>query len=623
MCGIAGLIMDASVVDLQARMRGMVAAMRRRGPDGSGVWTDSRIALGHARLSIIDLSENGAQPMIDSASGVVLVFNGEIYNYVELRRELVGLGHQFLSSSDTEVLLHVYLEWGRKGFNRCVGMWALAIYDPRSREVVLSRDRFGIKPLFYHLLNKGGLAFASTVGAVLANPDVPRRFNADTVRGFLLERSVDQGSESFFLGIARFPEASNAVIRICDSPSELRIEKYWNPVDHLQLGVRPLPFQAAVERFAGMLLDSVRIHSRSDVEVSSCLSGGLDSSVLVGAMAASDGAATKPKVFSAVFPGRRYDEKQYSHAVATRLGLDHHLVRPDGSSFLADIDEVVNGQEEPFGSTGVYVQWKVFQAIHRQGIKVAIDGQGADEYLGGYLSYLAPYALERLLRGRLFDAGASIAGILKSSCVNSNMFQNARGLLASLFGMGASRTHSVFSRFVSPGLASRPHSPSQGTSDLEGCSSRTKRAMIRYLQRDSLPALLRYEDRNSMHFSIESRVPFLDHRLVEFGISLPIEYLIDGATTKRVLRSGAARFAPSVVVDRRDKVGFGNPEGEWVELLISSGKFSEVIEETKSKDLVDTKEVRGLISGPERLSVDPNFLWRLFSVLAWHRRANQ
>jgi asparagine synthase (glutamine-hydrolysing) len=560
--------------------------------------------------------------MIDKTSGIVLVFNGELYNYIELRAELAGHGHRFASTSDTEVLLRAYLEWGRAAFGRFIGMWAVALYDPRSRELVLSRDRFGIKPLFVHG-GPGRLVFGSTATSVLAASGVSRRWNARTVERFLVHRSVDESQESFFAGLQHFPPASHAVMNLDDPVATLRFERYWDTGVNNDMSAASHSFPDACAEFRERLFDSVRLHTRSDVEVSSCLSGGLDSSALVCALARIPEGASINKVFSAIFPGRDYDEDRYSGAVADQYGLKRYKILPDAQTFLADIERVVEAQEEPFGSTGVYVQWKVFEAIHGQGIKVAIDGQGADEYLGGYFSFLVPYAMDCLARGNLAGALRAWASYRRGNRFRHHIWQNLPALMARLFGAGNGVRKSPFAAYLAPGL-----SDSGGTTDalqvpdIDAPVGRgLKRTLVRYLTRYSLPALLRYEDRNSMYFSIESRVPFLDHRLVEYALSLPDNYLIDGRTTKHVMRASVRGIVPVVVHARTDKIGFGNPEAEWVDALVRGGLLHDLLAGPAAADLVDVVGVRRLLKIGNATTLDHNFLWRLYSLLAWQRWA--
>jgi asparagine synthase (glutamine-hydrolysing) len=581
------------------------------------------LALGHARLAIIDLGGTGAQPMVDESSGVILVYNGEIYNYLELRSELAQRGHCFASMSDTEVLLRAYLEWGLAAFQRFVGMWAVALYDPRVDELVLSRDRFGIKPLFFYIDAKR-LVFGSTIMSVMAASCVPRRWNASTIHDFLAHRSVDESQQTFFADVLHFPPGTHAVLKIAETGVALRFEPYWEAANFLDLAAdKGSSFAAAAAKFRALLLDSIRLHTRSDVEVSSCLSGGLDSSTVVSALATMPEGAGIRKVFSAVFPGCDYDEDQYSDTVAERFDLERFRVMPNTQTFLDDIERVVEAQEEPFGSTGVYVQWKVFEAIHKENIKVALDGQGADEYLGGYLSFLVPYAFDCLARGGIGGAWRAWVRFRETNRIHHHLSHYIPSLITRLLGISINDRLSPLRRYLSRDLVITRHAEAllETPDSPLPAGIGLKRTLLGYLTRYSLPGLLRYEDRNSMYFSVESRVPFLDHRLVEFVLSLPADYVIDGHTTKRLLREAVRGIVPEVVITRKDKLGFANPESDWVIALMQSGAIHDFVSAAEASDFIDVTMTRRLLACKPLDAHDHNFLWRLYSLLAWRQWA--
>lgn len=559
--------------------------------------------------------------MIDDAAGVVVAFNGEIYNYIELRKELVSLGHEFRTSSDTEVLLKAYAQWGLQGFARFVGMWAIALFETRTRRLVLSRDRFGIKPL-YLMASGDQLAFASTIEALRSIRSTRPSLNSRAVQRFLHDRAVDSESETFFEGITSFPPGCHAIVEAGLDEIKLRYERYWDASSFLgEAGNQVLGFEEARGVFREKLDEAVRLHTRSDVEVASCLSGGLDSSSIVAVLATIPEGASIRKVFSAVFPGKHYDEGRYSAAVANRYDLTHIQIEPTAQTFLTDIDKVIQAQEEPFGSTGVYVQWKIFEEIGKQRIKVAMDGQGADEYLGGYFSFLFPYALDSLMRLQPIRAALALHSYLKGNRTRHYVFWNLSGLLARLFGLRPAIVRSPLSAYLSDSLRAEDYSPStpeQETAALQGPGF--KKTLARYLTKYSLPSLLRYEDKNSMWFSIESRVPFLDHRLVEFALALPSEHLIDGRWTKRILRESVRDIVPAEVIDRKDKIGFGNPEDELVEALIGAGAFRDLLADPIAKDFLNVPQISRLLDERRQRTVDFNFLWRTYNLLTWQQQ---
>ncbi len=621
MCGIAGIFRcGARREELYSSVSRMISTMRHRGPDGEGIWQSGEVVLGHTRLAVIDLTEAASQPMVDESTGVAVVYNGEIYNYVELRRELLSKGHQFKSHSDTEVLLRGFLEWDVAVFEKFIGMWACAIYVPRVRRLVLSRDRFGIKPLCL-MYRTGEFAFASTIGAICAGTTIQRSVNPRVAREYLLNRSVDTHDETFLEGIQRLAAGAYAEFN-CDGGGEVRLSRYWDLGKHLNEDDSPAPFNQARDEFRGMLGDTISLHTRSDVEVATCLSGGLDSSSIVALLATMSQGEKIRKVFSAFFPGEIFDESNYSKSLTLRYDLEHLEIFPTTKTFLSDIDTVIEAQEEPFGSTGVYVQWKIFETVHQEKIKVILDGQGADEYLAGYFSFLMPYALDCLTHGRLREAGSALAAYLRGNNCRHYMWQNSQGLMKSLFGLELDGLKSVFEEYLSPRIADAGNDSSlvpeiSDSRQLKGLG--IKRTLARYVITHSLPSLLRYEDRNSMWFSVESRVPYLDHRLVEYCFRLPANYLIGRGVTKRILRESVADIVPEAIVKRKDKIGFGNPERDWVYALVNQGRLDDLLGEKEAGELVNVDVIRRRIrNGVE--DIDPNFLWRVFNILLWYRQ---
>lgn len=611
---------EESRLTLEESIRRMLTAMSRRGPDGQGSWASNGIAFGHVRLAVIDLTDAAGQPMIDEEAGIIVAFNGEIYNYVELKVELTKLGHRFKTQSDTEVLLKAYLEWGLTCFSRFVGMWAIALFETKTRRLILSRDRFGIKPLYFTLKEKS-LVFASTIEAIRSASDTSPVLNRRTARAYLLSGAVDSGCETFFEGIARFPSGCNAVVEQEAEGIRIRYERYWDAGNFLgEAGKQAFNFEEARDVFREKFEESIRIHTRSNVDVASCLSGGLDSSSIVSMLATIPEGANIRKVFTAVFPGKRFDESYYSATVANRYNLEQFRIEPTTQSFLADIDKVIQAQEEPFGSTGVYVQWKVFEEMKKRGVKVVLDGQGADEFLGGYFSFMFPYALDRIVNLQPIRAALAMHSYFQGNSFRHHVIQNLSGLLPRLFGLQTTMLQSPFSAYLSDQLLVKDMQQSTAEKEHRAYQGMGfKKTLARYLTQYSLPSLLRYEDRNSMWFSIESRVPFLDHRLVEFSLSMPTDYLINGCWTKRILRESVRDIVPADVVNRRDKIGFGNPGDEWVESLITTGAFRDLLAEPTAKDFLDVHKFSKLLDERRQRKVDFNYLFRVYSLLAWQR----
>ena len=416
MCGLAGIVDPRGVNPRE--LVAMTDALAHRGPDGEGyaeladepqarvltrqalgaVGGPVRVGLGHRRLTIIDPSDDSAQPMSDATGRFVLVYNGELYNYVELRSELERAGRTFSTTGDTEVVLQAWAHWGSACLHRFVGMWAFAILDAEQRRLVLCRDRFGIKPLFYtHAA--GGLRFASEIKGMLAAMDTPEADEA-VVAGFSIS-AADTGPETFFPGIRRLPAAYILEVPL-DDPLRSTPRRYWE-----------LPAEVdgdgddAAARFAELFRESVRIHTRSDVAVGTCLSGGLDSSSIVCTASAlkEEGllpASYRHQAFGYVPPDEAVSERRWMDMVVERTGVALEEVRPTPDRFEASLETIARQQDEPFGSISIAAQWFVFEAARRAGMKVMLDGQGADEVLGGYHGYLATIAAGMLSERRPF-----------------------------------------------------------------------------------------------------------------------------------------------------------------------------------------------------------------------------
>lgn len=615
MCGIAGLFFPrADKAMLRSALDAMNRVHHRRGPDGSGVWCESAGGLGHTRLAIIDVSAAGAQPMQHPSGRYVITFNGEIYNYIELREELEALGHTFRTQSDTEVLLNAYVEWGVACFQRLLGMWAFAIVDTADQRLILSRDRFGIKPLYYAVRGTT-LVFASTIQAIRASGEAPVTLNCQVARDYLLRQSVDETDETFLSGIKQFPAASYAVINLSSDASARRISprKYWDVASLIAGEHFRGSLNEASSELKELLRNSIALHTRSDVEVGSCLSGGVDSSTIVSILAALPEGSDIRRTFSASFPGRIFDEARFAELVASRNRLELTQVFPNREDFLDEISTVIEAQGQPFGSTGIYVQWKVFEAIHRHHVKVVLDGQGADEYLGGYFSFYFPFALDALLSFHPIQAMSAVATYARENRYRHHVLRRLRGLAFRLFGFDIGMSNRGHEE-IEPLISSQPDAGNCVDPRLAGIGF--KKVLVRYLTAHSLPSLLRYEDMNSMWFSVESRVPYLDHRLVEFALRLPSNFLVRRGWTKMVLREAVCSDVPEEVVWRRDKIGFASPEGEWVRSLISTGRFHDLIASRGADAIVNRERAVNLIEHPGRM--DPNYLWRLFNLLQWH-----
>jgi asparagine synthase (glutamine-hydrolysing) len=524
---------------------------RFRPPPG----TEGLVGFAFRRLSILDLSPSGHQPMCDPSGRWWLVFNGEVYNYVELRRELERCGHRFLSSGDAAVLLASYAEWGLECFERWNGMWGVALWDAAERRLVLSRDRFGVKPLYYQIEN-GRLRFASELKPLVL--DRPVQVDERSVYDLVARDWVDYRDETFFAGVRRVPPAHVLVAE----RGEVRLQRYWDLAEGAARRAAEVPAgeRPVVDAFRARFEDAVRLRLRSDVPVGTCLSGGLDSSAIVTEAARQ---LDHPlSVFTVGYADGRYDERRHARAVAEAAGADYHEVEPRGEDLFEVFERIVWHQEEPAAGPGLYSQWHVMRLAHDHGMKVLLDGQGGDELLAGYHRYAIPHLRDLARHGRLAEFARDVWRVGRRQGHAETWAKVAldgpgRPVYEwgrRLFGQGKERV-------VHPDLAARhaapeprpPHRFATALADVLGWE-----ITLRFL-----PSLLRYEDRNSMAHSIETRLPFLDVRLVEFVFALPDAYRLRGTTTKWILREALSPRLPAAVAARRDKMGYETPTDLW------------------------------------------------------------
>ena len=610
MCGIAGAVSFGPPLDL-TRLQAMSRMLVHRGPDDHGEWiaADGLVGLASRRLAILDLTPAGHQPMLSADGTLALVYNGELYNYLELRQELTARGHQFLSQTDTEVILEAYAEWGDGCVERFNGMFAFAIWDARQRRLFAARDRFGEKPFYYHQ-SPDRLVFASEIKALLQDPDTPRQPELSVVARYLETGQLDGDARTFFADIRQLEPAHALLV---DVSGTLRTTRYWDlPLTSATVSVA-LP--AAADEFRALLFDSIRLRLRSDVAVGSSLSGGLDSSSIVCAARSllGDGHA-RQNTFSARYRSGP-DEGAFIQAVVDRTGVASHHVFIDGDEVMKDLERFLWYQDEPVAHTSQYAQWKVMQLSSQAGVTVLLDGQGADEVIGGYPSpsYGAQYA-DLLQRGHWVRLAGELAA-----------FRRQHGSVGpALRYMGG--------ELLPAGVRRRARAQVHGTSRLrirgingherprryDANAPRLRNALHTTLTSTSLPSLLRYGDRNSMAFSREARLPFLDHRLVEFAYRLPSDFFVRHGLTKVLLREAMRDVIPESVRLRADKVGFATPERQWL-----SGPLRPWL-----TDALDGLRRRGILDGQLIAEQSGRFdaggasapVWRMANLEAWLRQ---
>jgi asparagine synthase (glutamine-hydrolysing) len=601
MCGIAGLIMlDGSRPD-EYVLAGMTRAVAHRGPDGEGIDIDGSVGLGHRRLAIVDLSPDGRQPMESADGKVRITFNGEIYNHIELRDELRSQGHDFRTRTDTEVILESWKRWGARCVDRFNGMWAFALHDRESGTVFLSRDRFGVKPLYIAEVGRA-LAFGSEIRQLL--PLLPSvRANRQVLREFLFAGIDEPVRPTFFEGIRKLPGGHSLTVRLGDGTCQERREYEISDRQAIEE-----PEHAAAE-YRGRLDDAVRLRLRADVPVGTCLSGGLDSSA-VAALASGPYRGARGERFraiTAVSEEAANDESPYARAVAEGSGLDWITVRPTAADFAAAIGDVARTQEEPFGGPSVVMQWFVMRAARENGIPVMLDGQGGDETLLGYRRYFAAVMLERLREGGPRAMLRELA-----ACRRNEAQLGTMGILAAMAIQGFPRIGYLKMLLRARWMRRVPAMPA--LLPIEARAMRDVRRLQRLdVESANLPALLRFEDKNSMRFGVETRLPFLDWRSVEAAIAMPTEVKLRGGWTKWPLRRAMQDALPDDVTWRRWKVGFEAPTATW--LRAHAGPMRAAVLESA---------LLGELARPRWL--ERNYLrmhegtrWRLYSAAAWER----
>jgi asparagine synthase (glutamine-hydrolysing) len=563
MCGIAGILGVPSAA-AGVHLRAMLDRQAHRGPDGDGTWesADSRVRLGHRRLAILDLSDRGRQPMRDASGHFVLTFNGEIYNYLELRAELEALGARFRSHSDTEVIIEAYKAWGEACLARFNGMFSFALYDDVRGVLFCARDRYGEKPFLY-VAESHRFAFASEYKALFALPDLSRDYDEFRMLRGLHNASVglDGDRQTVFRGIRQLLPSEAMTVDV--ATLDQRVWRYWDVQpreDYAQLS-QP----AAVDLFRELLTDSVRLRLRSDVPVGSCLSGGLDSSAIVSLVRKVIHPTGEYHTFTGRFPGTAADEWTYAQHILRDTAVVSHVVEPTAEGFASELPAFISSNELPVGSSSQYAQYCVFRLAKEHGVTVLLDGQGADELLGGYEQYFQFYVAALQARGD----HARLAGELGAI--------NERYPLALVPSLRAWRDRIPFAirRRLSGWLGSgsnllyglKPDVAARVA--VENRRARIARfdALTAALYQDSfgmyLTTLLRYGDRNSMAHSREVRLPFCDHRLAELALSLPPGHLMGDAQTKRLLRESMRGILPEPVRARWNKQGFRPPQETW------------------------------------------------------------
>ncbi len=606
MCGIAGVIVagpDARPGELGPLVQLMVTKMLHRGPDSSGSIDCGGAHLGSCRLAVLGLEPASAQPLRSPESPTTVVFNGEIYNYVELREVLRSAGHIFASTGDTEIIVHAYEEWGDQCVQRFEGMFAFALHDGLKHRVLLARDRFGVKPLYYST-EAGLLLFASEPQALLSTGLVSAEVNLDVLSDFLEYGVTDAGDQCFYARIKQLLPGHIMVIE----KGGISVSEWFSTSTDAMSSQRYHSLEDWVVAFKASFEKSCMLRVRSDVPVAVLLSGGLDSSSIT-AVCANQPTRWPIRAFVASFPNTPIDETAWAEMAAEWSHMSITKMQ------VPEINEesvrcCLKAQGEPFISPSMVAQWLVMEVVHRSGIRVALTGQGADEYLGGY-EYFDAFAVVEMA------ANHDLAGIASHLRLVGDMRRRRRVIAEVAFLILPSEVKRFY--WSKPWLRDRVRRVAESRYFRELTAARTLRDAVRFHMKWRLAELLRYEDRNSMAFSIETRHPFLDQMVVELCQSCPSELIVGHGFRKRVLRLGMQGIVSPRILARRDKIGFQTPD-YWFRSPAFGESLRRLIAEAPDelRQLIDFEKLVASTRKPASRR-NQNDLWRVYCTLLWYQ----
>lgn len=649
MCGISGYINFKDGINNKV-LKNMNNKVSYRGPDDEGYYLEGKssscfafgedsvdeikntqeninkladsfyLGLGHRRLSILDISENGHQPMESSDGNFIIVYNGEIYNYLELKREMGKRGIQFHTNCDTEVILNAYQLWGKDCVKRFNGMWAFAIWDKVKKTLFCSRDRFGIKP-FYYYFDNNKLLFGSEIKQIFEDYSIKKTVNEKEIYAFLYDKPRDICHQTFFENIYPLPASHNIIFKVEDNHiKEPTIERYWSLV---KKDIGNKEYSAVKTKLKELLSNSVRIRLRSDVKVGSCLSGGLDSSTVV-ALACDNlknEYNSKHKEFetftSSFDQYKEIDETKYSSKVAKHVGCNENYIYPKKEILLKEIKRLVFHYDEPVPGLSMFVQWCVMKGASEKKVKVLLDGQGGDEVYLGYTRYYGLYLkliLNKCGFNKFFrecklaeeNSSLTLKQVIRSWIKNSFKILDTLNLYI---------THKDYINLTY--FNQKITKKDRKKYKLRKCRA-IEELQIEELFYTNLPYLLHSEDRNSMAHSIETRTPFLDYKLVEYVYSIPFEYKIKNGWTKYILRDCIKDEIPKEISWRKNKLGFPAPQKEYEEALIK--EFNNLLDNPRSSKYFNMNKIsKNFIDKVLNSVEDSRFCWKFISLELWMR----
>lgn len=647
MCGILSII-NKKVSNRSEDLLNACSIIKHRGPDDEGlltwagegapiVWAGKdtagstlahwkyntlhpgqsyKVGFGHRRLSILDLSPLGHQPMVNKQTQLAITFNGEVYNYLEIKQELSQKGHTFSGTSDTEVILHAWQEWGVKCLEKFNGMFAFVILDYKNNELFAVRDRFGVKPLYYYD-GANSLYLSSEIKQIRTAPDYSFQLNEPVAKQYLAYGTCEYGADTFYDNIKQIEGGHYLRIDLAKDDNKPEIVKWYTLTPRRWNG----NYDAAAVQFRELLTDSVSLRLRSDVKVGSCLSGGLDSSSIVCIAAdllKAKGDFAGQETVTACFDNLKYDEWKFAQEVIAKTNANPHRIFPSFDQLQEEIDSFLWHQDEPTGSTSQFSQWAVFKGAHDASLKVMIDGQGADEQLAGYgMNDIPLYA--GLMRKAKFVALMDEVQHYKKE---KGAWPKGFLLGAMQLSMGGAFSNLLPQRLRITNKQTVAWMQNLGAVTRDGRPAESLQAhLLQHIYMDPLPSLLRYEDRNSMAWSVESRTPFMDYRLVEFNLGLPEDFIYKRGVRKTILRDAMHGVIPAAIENRRDKMGFVTPEEVWMK---GEGKEWFITEIDKACTQFDStllhadrvkQHVAEMMAGKRQFDFMP---WRIICFNKWY-----
>ena len=628
MCGISGIINFNKEFVKESSIKEMMGKMKHRGPDDDGVFLEKNIGFGFVRLSIIDLSELGHQPMFDKSGRFMIIHNGEVFNYIELRNKLLSKGYSFSSNTDTEVILNSFIEWGPACLEKFNGMWAFCIYDRKTSKLFMSRDRFGIKPLYYHL-DENRFVFCSEIQPILSILNHKACPNEQIIFDYLAFNRTDHSNETFFKNVYKLEHGNYLSIDLnpkkdhfknipwestkLDSNKAIFLKGKW--YDLKTEVEKSEPFEDT-EEYLEMFRSSINIRLRSDVPIGVCFSGGLDSSSIVSILLESENQKNLNS-FSAIYGlGKKGDESEYIKHYSGII-KNMHFTSPNSSDFLNDVNFFTKLHTEPFPSTSIYAQYKVMEIAKDHSV-VTLDGQGADETLGGYHYFFGYYFKELLKKISIGKLTNEALEYFKNH--NSTY---ALKVMAFLFLPKKVQIKSQINRrgYINKEFASKFSHASMIPKSLYDIDSLHDSLLNHYEYK--LEHLLKWEDKNSMFFSLESRVPFLDYRLVHKTLSLPSSSMIEKGITKKILRDSMSGIVPEKIRMRKDKVGFESPEANWFRDPSFSKFILDILnsESFKSRKIIKSKSAKSIFNKHLNNKIDVSSeIWKMINLELWFRQ---